>query len=92
MEIKVTLTNSEVEQFIFIVTVDGKEVQNCSIGKLVNPDHFDWACNMSAAAVHGHLQTMNPVKRKVRRTKRAPDLKRAAGKSKKSNKLSVSSG
>ena len=73
MEIKVTLTKSRVEEFIFIVEVDGKEVQNCSIGKLVNPEHFDWACNMSAAAVHGHLQTMNPIKRKVRRTKRAMD-------------------
>lgn len=68
MKIEVTLTNSTAEQFIFIVTVDGEEVQNCSIGKLV-PEHFDWACNMSAVAVHGHLQTMNPVKRKVRRTK-----------------------
>jgi hypothetical protein len=73
MEIKVTLTNSKAEQFIFIVTVDGKEVQNCTIGNLVNPEHFDWACNMSAAAVHGNLQTMNPVKRKVCRTPRALD-------------------
>lgn len=71
MEIKVTLTKSEVEQFIFIVEVDGKEVQNCSIGRLVNSGHFDWACTMSAAAVQGHLQTMNPIKKNVRRTKRA---------------------
>lgn len=92
MEIKVTLTNSTAEQFIFIVTVDGKEVQNCSIGKLVNPEHFDWACNMSAAAVHGHLQTMNPVKRKRQPTKRAPDVKRAAPKSKRLSKPAASRG
>lgn len=63
MEITVSLTRGEAEQFIFVVKVDGRDVQNCSIGELVNPEHFDWACNLSAAAVHGHLQTMNPLRK-----------------------------
>ena len=72
MEIKVTLAQSEAEQFIFDVEVDGKNIQNCSIGELVNPDHFAWACSMSAAAVQGHLLSKNPLgKKSVKRKGKA---------------------